>query len=37
MLSSDFGQLIMQQVTEKQKILLEENSRLESEYQKYKS
>lgn len=29
-LSSDFGQLVMQQVTEKQKILLEENSRLET-------
>lgn len=27
-LSSDFGQLIMQQVTEKHKILIEENSRL---------
>ena len=34
---SDFGQIILDQVNEKQKCLVEENSRLERDYQKYKS
>lgn len=34
---SDFGQLILDQVNERQKVLVEENSRLERDYQRYKS
>lgn len=34
---SDFGQIILDQVNEKQKSLVEENARLERDYQKYKA
>ena len=34
---SDFGQLILDQVNERQKILVEENVKLERDYQRYKS
>lgn len=34
---SDFGQIILGQINEKQKCLVEENTRLEREYQKHKS
>lgn len=36
-LGSDFGQIILQQINEKQKFLANENSRLDREYQRYKS
>lgn len=36
-LGADFGQIILQQINEKQKFLANENSRLDREYQRYKS
>ncbi len=36
-LGADFGQIILQQINEKQKFLSAENSRLDREYQVYKS
>jgi hypothetical protein len=36
-MNSDFGQIILQQINEKQKVLVEENIRLERDYQRYKS
>ena len=36
-MQSDFGQIILSQINEKQRYLVEENTRLERDYQKYKS
>lgn len=36
-LGGDFSQMILQQINEKQRVLVEENGRLERESQKYKA
>ena len=36
-MNSDFGQIILDQINEKQKLLVEENTKLERDYQRYKS